>query len=41
MTFSNSRPSIRLVKNKDESIKLESNKTGADLSITLRTCTAL
>ncbi len=32
MAFSNPRPSIRLVKNADESLKVESNKTGADLS---------
>jgi uncharacterized protein YbgA (DUF1722 family)/uncharacterized protein YbbK (DUF523 family) len=32
MAFSNPRPSIRLVKNADESIKVESNKTGEDLS---------
>jgi len=35
MAFSNPRPSIRLVKNTDESLKVESNKTGADLSNTL------
>ncbi|MCJ7765648.1 MAG: DUF1722 domain-containing protein [Thiovulaceae bacterium] len=32
MAFSNPRPSIRLVKNADESLKVESNKTGDDLS---------
>lgn len=32
MAFSNPRPSIRLVKNEDESVKVESNKTGDDLS---------
>lgn len=35
MAFSNPRPSIRLVKNTDESIKVESNKTGDDLSSAL------
>lgn len=35
MAFFNPRPSIRLVKNADESIKVESNKTGEDLSSTL------
>ncbi|OHD93736.1 MAG: hypothetical protein A2019_00475 [Sulfurimonas sp. GWF2_37_8] len=32
MAFGNPRPSLRLVKNQDESIKVESNKTGEDLS---------
>jgi len=35
MAFSNPRPSIRLVKNTDESLKVQSNKTGDDLSDTL------
>ena len=32
MAFGNPRPSLRLVSNKDDTIKVESNKTGEDLS---------
>jgi uncharacterized protein YbgA (DUF1722 family)/uncharacterized protein YbbK (DUF523 family) len=32
LAFSNPRPSIRLVKNSDESLKVESNKTGENLA---------
>lgn len=35
MAFSNPRPSIRLVKNEDESLIVESNKTGEDVGETL------
>lgn len=41
MAFSNPRPSIRLVKNADESLKVESNKTGADLSSALHEASLL
>lgn len=37
MAFGNPRPSLRLVSNKDDTIKVESNKTGEDLSEQLRT----
>ncbi|MBU1216951.1 DUF523 and DUF1722 domain-containing protein [bacterium] len=41
MAFSNPRPSIRLVKNANESLKVESNKTGADLSAALHKASLL
>ncbi|MBA3027039.1 MAG: DUF523 and DUF1722 domain-containing protein [Sulfurimonas sp.] len=41
MAFSNPRPSIRLVKNANESLKVESNKTGADLSAALHEASLL